>query len=193
MKTYLSDIRTAALQLLIGLVLLWFLITQIITPVYSPDVQSTPATDSYAHQAIQPFKLARNLSKTPEQFAEITRRPLFYSTRRPVETAKGVNSIAQYPRPDKKWTLTGTIVTGEYAVAIFSAKGDQNQTLSDGMKLEGWTVDEIEVGRVSLSRQEQEISMELLDDPALTTPAGRNGKSIFVNKEQYHNRIVRPM
>lgn len=193
MKPYLSDIRTVAVQLLIGLGLLWFLITQLISPVYTPDIQTAPAIGNTAHQASQPFTLARNISKTPEQFAEITRRPLFYSTRRPVETAKGVNSIAQYPRPDKKWTLTGTIVTGEYAVAIFSAKGDQNQTLSDGMKLEGWTVDEIAVGQVTLSRQEQKIRMALLDDPALSTPASRNGQSIFVNKEQYHNRIVRPM
>lgn len=193
MKPYSSDIRAVFLQLFIGFGLLWFLYTQLITPIYEPDAGQAPIATDNAELLKQLPKREASTQKIPEQFAEITRRPLFYSTRRPVETAKGVKSIEQFPSPDKKWTLTGTIHTGQQTVAIFSAKGNQNQTLSDGMKLEGWTIEEIQVGQVTLRREEQEIKMVLKEDP-VTNRSGRKGSSsIFVNKEQYHNRIVQPM
>lgn len=192
MKPYSNDIQAITVHSLICIGLLWFLYTLLSPPVYEAAVSTDALSDTTAPE--QPLvDRMQHTQKTKAQFAEIERRPLFYSTRRQVETARSVNSIEQYPSPDKKWTLTGTILTDQQSVAIFSAGGNNSQTLSDGMKLEGWTIEDIQVGQVTLRRQDQEVNMALKEEPAAKRTGRKNSSSIFVNKEQYHNRIVRPM
>ncbi|WP_299203900.1 hypothetical protein [uncultured Amphritea sp.] len=131
-----------------------------------------------------------------DQFIEISERPLFYSTRRPQEISTAMTATRRPDRtPEQDWILTGIILNGEHNSALFNAIGKkEHETLKNGMKLSGWTLDVISPDSVTFSNDGREIEMQLIKPsaPGSSRPQRSRSSSLFMNQSQY-GKVVRPL
>jgi type II secretory pathway component PulC len=183
------------LQLAVMALLIIVLLIQLLIPAPEPKTLSTSQlTDQ------PPLTELQSLPESEleiEQFDEISERPLFYSTRKPQEISTAMTATQKPNRtPEQDWVLTGIILNGEDNKALFNAIGKKNhESLKNGMKLSGWTLDEITPDSVTFSNNGREINMQLIKPSAPSSRRTKNNKrssSLFINKSQY-GKVVRPL
>lgn len=187
--------RLTMLQLAVMALLIIVLLIQLLIPAPEPKTLSTSQlTDQ------PPLTELQSLPESEleiEQFDEISERPLFYSTRKPQEISTAMTATQKPNRtPEQDWVLTGIILNGEDNKALFNAIGKKNhESLKNGMKLSGWTLDEITPDSVTFSNNGREINMQLIKPSAPSSRRTKNNKrssSLFINKSQY-GKVVRPL
>jgi hypothetical protein len=98
-----------------------------------------------------------------ETFEEISKRPLFTSTRRPKPKADQFAENVTQKELMEKWRLVGVILNNETPLALMSEKqGDKRMTLAVGMPLDQtWVVSEIGSDFVVLDGSEDQARLEL--------------------------------
>lgn len=98
----------------------------------------------------------------------ILARPLFAPTRRPPAIAREAPKVpneAQLPR------LTGVVISGAYRSAIFAAKsGATAIVVAEGGELDGFKVEQIESGRVTVAGARGRQVLRPTFDPAALPP-----------------------
>ncbi|MBQ0757774.1 MAG: hypothetical protein KBT66_05650 [Amphritea sp.] len=187
--------RLTMLQLVVMALLIIVLLIQLMIPTSGP---KTLATGLLTDQSSLPELQSLPDSELKiEQFEEISERPLFYSTRKPQEISTAMTATRRPNRtPEQDWVLTGIILNGEDNRALFNAIGKKNhESLKNGMKLSGWTLDEITPDSVTFSNNGREINMQLIKPSAPNsrrTQSSKRSSSLFINQSQY-GKVVRPL
>lgn len=187
--------RLTMLQLAVMALLIIVLLIQLMLPTSEP---KTLATGLLTDQSSLPELQSLPESELHiEQFEEISERPLFYSTRKPQEISTAMTATRRPNRtPEQDWVLTGIILNGEDNRALFNAIGKKNhESLKNGMKLSGWTLDEITPDSVTFSNNGREINMQLIKPSAPNsrrTQSSKRSSSLFINQSQY-GKVVRPL
>ena len=114
----------------------------------------------------EPFRLA-----PPDQFLDVTLRPLFIVTRRPAPIALTTDS----PKPGMKkdqFILMGTTVVAEGKFAFLREKaGNKSRVVAEGKEINGIMVREVTTERVVLS-QYDDTEVLVLRTPPPGVPAG---------------------
>jgi hypothetical protein len=113
-----------------------------------PMTEITEAAPDFAKpELVEPFRLA-----PPDQFLEVTTRPIFIVTRRPAPPAPAVE--AARPSMQKgQFVLVGTSIVGATKIAFLLEKaGNKNRVVSEGKEINGIKVEEIVADRIVLSQ-----------------------------------------
>ena len=115
----------------------------------------------------EPFRLA-----APDEFANITLRPLFIVTRRPAPAAPP----PEPPKPSMQkgqFVLTGTIVVAEGKFAFLLEKaGNRSRVVAEGKEINGIMVKEVAKERVVLSQYDDtEVLILRSNTPPPRAPA----------------------
>lgn len=119
-----------------------------------------------------------------ENFAEISERPLFHTTRRPKpksETAAPLDDS----NVQEEWRLVGVIVREESPLALLAEqKSDKKVTLSVGMPLDRtWVLSEVGTDYVLLEGNNNEARLELWQ-PRDRTPVARQTNEQRARQQQ---------
>lgn len=104
---------------------------------------------------------AEPIAKIPElpplaSFPAINERPLFSPSRRPV----AVKPSAPAPSGEMRYRLVGVLIVGERRRAMLM-DGSRSFEIGEGEKLDSWTVQRIESGRLILSSPGGETELKL--------------------------------
>ena len=121
-------------------------------PWFAPEAGSAPRVEK---PALPPPELAP--LAPPATFSAIVDRPLFSPTRRPVP---GTRSAAPGSGIEARYQLLGLIVS-EKVRRAWLADGARHFELSEGDKLDGWTVAHIEQDRMVLTSPAGEAILAL--------------------------------
>ncbi|BBB26774.1 hypothetical protein [Amphritea japonica] len=187
--------RLTLIQLTVMALLITILLVQLLIPASNPE--SAAMSEQSTLSLLPELPSLQEAQQQIEQFDEISERPLFYSTRKPQEISTAMTATRRPDRtPEQDWILTGIILNGDENMALFSAIGKKNhESLKNGMKLSGWTLDEITPDSVMFSNDGREIEMQLIKPSA---PASKRSQrstkssSLFINRSQY-GKVVRPL
>ena len=96
-----------------------------------------------------------------EEFQEAVDRTLFSWNRKP-NNPEGAAKLKIESELSARWELAGLVNTGKATYAIFSeTNGDRRIRLEKGMKLENWTVDEVNTRQVALVNGEKRETYQL--------------------------------
>jgi len=195
MNVSVSDIIKALLQLVSCLGLAWLLYEQLQALKAQPETGSSGHSVSEVREAptVATFNLERSTSGNVAEFNEITARPLFYSTRRPVGPTEALAKDATTLfSEDFEWDLTGIITGDNLAMAIFMRGNEETRTLKTGMKLDGWTVKAIDANGVTLEQNEETKRVALTRKESSNPPPRQLNSSTVMNKPQYR-KVIKTM
>lgn len=122
-----------------------------------------------------------------DTFDEISKRPLFISTRRPKPKEDQFAEDVTQKELMEKWRLVGVILNNETPLALMSEKqGDKRMTLAVGMPLDQtWVISEIGSDFVVLDGSGDQARLELWQprdkkatkQPSRTRSSGKNEQS----------------
>lgn len=111
-----------------------------------PIIAETPAAFSKPALA-EPFRLA-----PPDQYSQMTARPIFIVTRRPAPTAPPPEAIKPSMKKDQ-FILMGTTIAGASKIAFLVEKaGNKSQVVAEGKEINGIMVKEVKADRIVLSQ-----------------------------------------
>ncbi len=99
-------------------------------------------------------------------YGEITERPLFNETRRPIAAEVAPTVIARAASQlSQQWKLTGVVMAGDNTFAHVENKRDRRTVrLRKDDRLDGWRLDEISADRISLVSDKGSVSLELHEE-----------------------------
>jgi len=188
---YLS--RLTLLQLLLMAILVTILSFQLTQPDNRLPLQPSITEGKLVDRELPTLKLPgiREL----EQYAAISDRPLFHSTRAPqdITTPLTASSKPSKRNPKQDWILTGIIINGSESLALFNAIGQKkSESLRNGMKLGDWELNEITPQSVKFIQDDQSIEMLLIQPTKATPKQSTTSSSLFRSQSQY-GKIVRPL
>lgn len=115
----------------------------------------------------EPFRLP-----PPDQFSQITARPIFIVTRRPAPTAPPPEPQKPSMKKDQ-FILMGTTVAGATKIAFLLEKaGNKSRVVAEGKEINGITVREVTADRIVLSQfEDTEVLVLRTNKPAPGAPA----------------------
>ena len=116
-----------------------------------------------------------------EDYDEIIERPLFYNTRRPIpEQDEVVEATSGKPgrtvaRQNNELLLSAVIIKGEQRIALIQTdRGRSTEKVTIGGSIDNWTLTAIEPHKVSLSRDGEVKTLELLVKQSPIKPLVKN-------------------
>lgn len=133
-----------------------------------PVAETAEKPPEFAKPALAgPFRLP-----PPDQFSQMTARPIFIVTRRPTP----VPPPPEPPKPSMKkdqFILMGTTVAGETKIAFLLEKaGNKSRVVVEGKEINGITVKEVAADRIVLSQfEDTEVLVLRTNKPAPGSPA----------------------
>lgn len=151
--------------LILSLCFVLVLITESIRK-YDIEAQlETGKTSTMSEQTVD----ARAASLAPlSDYAEVVQRPLFMQDRRPFvpEQVAATNTpVKKAPvrrQGNDNFSLSAIIITDEKRIALIqSGRNKTLQKVAQGEQLEGWTVSDIQAGKISLKRGSETRELEL--------------------------------
>lgn len=135
-----------------------------------PVTESAAAPPEFARPRLaEPFRLA-----SPEQYLEISARPLFVITRRPAP----VNPAGDAAQPSMKkdqFVLMGTSVVGGSKFAfLFEKAANKNRVVAEGKEINGIMVKEVGADRVVLTQHgdSEVLQLYIARSPQAPLPPG---------------------
>jgi hypothetical protein len=139
-----------------------------------PAAAATGARDGAGPNAA--LQRAQRSLPPPDAYAEITERPLFMETRRPVPVADAAVETARKPVAVPALVVHGILVSDARRMALMKTPSDNRLVqVSPGQQLEGWEVSAIEPDRVVITNGED--TAEFFLDDALMGAGGRAPRS----------------
>lgn len=157
MKARQRQLSLLLIQLSIASLLIWRLSQP---PVTHSHTASAALSDTQTTQvSIPPVNFQRLAIITPVQQQQIIQRPLFTASRRPVSTVSQLQQRSPVTELTD-WRLSGIITTDQVALAMFKTDGD-SKALQPGMRLDGWTVTQINRASVTLRQGDEQIQLKL--------------------------------
>ena len=97
-------------------------------------------------------------------YSEITDRPLFSPTRRPLAPSAATSSKAGRAANQfsKLWKLTGVVMAGDDSYVLVESRRDRRtEHLLPGELIDGWRLDEISANGVTLVSGSESVRLEL--------------------------------
>jgi len=134
-----------------------------------PITKIAEAPPALAKSALtEPYRLP-----PPEEFLEITLRPIFVATRRPAPAAPAGDQTKSSMKKDQ-FILTGTTITGQDKFAFLIEKaGNRSRVVAEGKEINGIMVKEVTAERVVL-KQDDDTEVLILRMIQLPPGAARN-------------------
>jgi hypothetical protein len=119
---------------------------------------------------VEPELAPPHVLALPPHFDEIAARPLFEPTRRPRVEAAPAPRAAPPPAPPPALSLLAIVREGERRVALVAPqRGGEATALEVDDTLQGWRVEAIDPGRVTLQRGKRNVVLHLRPEGAGTT------------------------
>lgn len=139
--------------------------------------RAAPAVTTDQQQTVVQAKAPPPAQYSLEKFAEISARPIFTPSRRPlpqkVETA-ALPTVKMTPPPPLigYWTLVGVAIWPENKVAILQSAGGTTEIATIGQTVGGWKVDDIATDHIVLSYQKDRQELNLATSAVSGANAG---------------------
>lgn len=131
---YLSRLTLVQLILMVSLILV--LVSHFLLPESNKAHNPLATTGRPQIPEIQLPSLTQTELLQLQSFSEISERPLFHSSRAPVEVVTALTATQKPKRtPEQDWVLTGTVLNGSDKIALFRAIGKKDtSSLKNGME-----------------------------------------------------------
>ena len=135
------------------------------------DLAEIPPAKPQPRKSLQEAETQSGFVMPPQDtYAEISDRPLFIRSRRPLPPELETTEKTQAETSQAAFILSGVILTGTQRMAFLQPQNSPKiARVEEGQQYEGWTVEEIHPNRVVM-RRGQEVSEIVLEDKARISP-----------------------